>query len=136
MSAGAIARGKLEIVREMLEAFGRRDLEAVLALCDPEAQFEVEEMPELERFSGYEGMREFLMLNWEPFDSFASEIDRLIEVEPDRVVMLNRIRATGRGSGIEVEQERGGVLTVRDGLVVGGQFFTSQAKALEAAGLS
>jgi len=124
-----------DLVRAMIDAFSRRDLEAVLALCDPAAEFEVEEMPELERFSGLDGLKEFLLLNWEPFESFGTEIDRLIEIEPDRVAFLSRVWARGKGSGVEVAQERGGIVTIRDGLVVRGRFFVNQANTLKAAGL-
>jgi ketosteroid isomerase-like protein len=128
-------RGTLETVRETLAAFDRQDLEAMVALSDPEIEIEVEDMPESESFRGHDGVREFCELNWEPFETFSLEVDGLIEHGPDEVVILTCIRARGKGSGVELAQKRSGIVTVRDGRVVRGRYYAQRKTALEVAGL-
>jgi ketosteroid isomerase-like protein len=66
------------------------------------------------------------------------EISRLEDLGDD-VLMEGRLQATGRSSGLEVEEEMAWVHTFRDGTGPGRyarlRFFPSRTEALEAAGL-
>ena len=125
-----------ELVRRTNDAFNRGDLEGVVALTGPEIQIEdLPDMPEARSFHGHDGLKEFLGLNTEPWESVKVEIDRLIDVGDDAVVVLSRAVARGRGSGVEINQPRGSIYTVRGGKIVRVQFFASPAQTLEAAGL-
>jgi hypothetical protein len=53
-----------------------------------------------------------------------------------RVVTLHKVIATGRASGIETVRELGGVIEIRDGLVVSQWIYLDRSEALEAAGLA
>lgn len=127
---------EVEIVRDSIEAFNRRDLEAMLAATDPDVLIEdIPDLPEAKPFRGHEGMREFLALNWEPWEFVRTEIERLID-HGDDVIVLNRNRARGRGSRIDVDQTRGAIFTVRNEKIVRVRFYTEPQQALEAAGLT
>ena len=53
----------------------------------------------------------------------------------ERVVVLARLSARGRESGVSLERRDGMVWTVRDGKAVRLDYFNNATKALEAAGL-
>lgn len=65
---------------------------------------------------------------------FTFEPEELIDAG-DRVVVLARLTATGRSSGVELERRDGMVFELHDGLVVGVDYYNSEQQALEAAGL-
>lgn len=54
----------------------------------------------------------------------------------DHVVVLGRVTATGRDSGVKVDRQDGIVYEIRDGKIVRLDYFNSRDQALEAAGLS
>jgi ketosteroid isomerase-like protein len=64
------------------------------------------------------------------------EVDEYIDVDDFRVVTLHRVIATGRASGIETVRELGGLIEIRDGLVVSQWIYLDRKDALEAAGLA
>jgi ketosteroid isomerase-like protein len=74
-------------------------------------------------------LKEFLG-SWE---DFRTEGEEIIDAGP-RVVVLHRIRARGRASGVEVDDQVGSVFTLRDAKVVR-MVACSRDEALEAAGL-
>ena len=53
----------------------------------------------------------------------------------DVVVHLARVRASGHGAGLEVEQDFGFVMWFKDGKVVSAASYPNRTEALEAAGL-
>ena len=56
--------------------------------------------------------------------------------EGDRVVVVLRYRARGRGSGVEIQGRESALWTLRDGKVLRYAWFQGPTDALEAAGLS
>ena len=76
------------------------------------------------------------MRTWtEDFD-WSIELEQAIDVGDDRVVVRTHQRAIGKGSGVPVELQMGGLWTVEGGLVTRAENFFDPAEALEAAGLS
>jgi ketosteroid isomerase-like protein len=53
----------------------------------------------------------------------------------DRVVVVARLTASGRSSGVELERQDGMVFGLRDGLIVRVDYFNSKRQALAAAGV-
>ena len=62
-------------------------------------------------------------------------VEEYIDVDDVRVVTLHRVIATGRASGIETVRELGGLIEIRDGLVVSQWIYLDRSDALKAAGL-
>jgi ketosteroid isomerase-like protein len=62
--------------------------------------------------------------------------ERFIEVDDETVLALVRVSATGRESGVEVEQRPAHQFTIRDRLIVRFKVFLDREEALKAAGLS
>src|SRR6476661_6318809 len=126
----------VEIVRRMVDAFNRGDVEAVVAAFDEGCELhEPLEMPDrpAEGFRGHEGIREWMAnlretggIQFEP-TSFTSSGD---------VVFSEWIgRGLGHASGVPINWRTFAVLHVRDGRIVRSQAFLGRDEALEAAGL-
>jgi ketosteroid isomerase-like protein len=85
-------------------------------------------------FTGMDGVRQ-LWLDWlEPWASYHSRLEEIIDAG-DRVVVLIRDRARRQGTDAEVELLAGSVWEFRDGRVARVEFFGSQAEARAAIGL-
>jgi ketosteroid isomerase-like protein len=121
----------LEIVRRGLDAWSRGDLEATLALMDPELEWRTTGLfPGVALvYHGHEGYTRF----WRDFRALWDEI----EIVPERlldhgesVVVFGRFEARGR-EGIRVGREMGMLFTIRDGLAAPIKAYPSGEQALE-----
>jgi ketosteroid isomerase-like protein len=81
--------------------------------------------------SGYELLEDYL----DVFEYFRMEPERFFEAG-DRIVVLVRTPAKGKGSGVEVEFRPAHVWTMRAGKAVRLEVSPEQKKGLEAAGLN
>jgi ketosteroid isomerase-like protein len=125
-----------DIVRELFEAFGRRDAAAVLALCDPDVVF----VPPTGRlagrdapYRGHDGLRQYLDDVARVWQELRSEPDEYLELD-DRVLCTGRVYAWGVGRVIDAPA--GWVWRLRDGLVVEGHVYETRRAAYEAVGLA
>jgi ketosteroid isomerase-like protein len=126
----------VDVVRRSNEAFNRRDVDVMVALSDPEIEVEdVPELPEARVFRGHDGLRELMSLNWEPWQRVVVGVERMIQIDDERVLLLSRNRWTVRESGVEIVQRRGSIFTVRNGRIVRARFYADQQLALQAAGI-
>lgn len=121
----------------MLEAFGRRDLDGVMAHADPDIQLRPAVVGGLERtvYSGREGVRQFIAdldAIWSEFEVRAEEFRDL----GDGILVLGRTIARGTVSRVELDTGSGFIFGLRDGKVCSFRSFVSKEEALEAAGLS
>ena len=64
------------------------------------------------------------------------EPERLIDAGGDDVVVIARVRGTGKGSGVEIDWHHGYIWTIRDGVGVRFRWFNKPEEALAAAGIS
>jgi ketosteroid isomerase-like protein len=133
----------VEIVRQVNEAF-QRGLEG----GDPGAGFDAGLLADdwewvlqnpFEGKSVWRGRQEFVkfLRAWTgEFEDFSIRFEQLIDAGDDRVVIIYRQRATGKGSGVPVEWHGGLISELRDGRVIRTTSYPDPAQALEAAGLS
>jgi ketosteroid isomerase-like protein len=124
-----------ELYRRGIEAFNRRDLDAFLALADPDVVGISRVLAiEGESYRGHDGTREW----WEDllgvFPDFTVEVVWVREAGNLTVSEL-RNRAGGEG-GAALEEHVWQVSEWRQGRVVRWQIHGTEADALEAAGLS
>lgn len=126
----------VELVRRALEAYERGEMEAMLALVDPDLEWRsaIVGGAEGKVYRGPEGLRRWNADFREIFDAIRNEWTELRDLG-DRVLAIGRVRARGRESGLEIDSPMGWVITVRDGRIVKGEGFLDPAEALEAAGL-
>src|SRR3954471_18653150 len=125
-----------DIVRELFDAFGRRDTTAVLALADPDIVF----TPPTRRLAGRagtdpgdEGLRTYLAYVARVWQELRSEPDEYVELD-DRVLCTGRVYAWGVGRVIDAPA--GWVWRLRDGLVVEGSVYETRRAAYEAVGMA
>jgi hypothetical protein len=119
------------------DAFNRRDLEALLALADPEieAYSRIVELEGGGPYRGHQGVRAW----WKDVLDIAPDLRHEIEEVRDiGDVTVARLRQHGRGVGSDapMEQTQWIVTKWRNKKAVWWQILLSEAEALEAAGLS
>src|SRR3954447_20767057 len=118
----------------------RRTWEHVLLADDSSevvgAAFEVHDhdLPDAGVYRGPEGVARWGSAWAEAWDDWEFETEDYIDVG-DRVVVIARMWARGKRSGVTVQRHDGLVITVRNGEAVRLDYFSSKAEALEAVGL-
>jgi ketosteroid isomerase-like protein len=127
-------------IRERYESWNRGDLDAILADMHPEIEFRtsgvVPGLPPVIR--GKQGIKE-LFRTWysEVWDGpLHMEIDRILEIDAERVLVLITFTGRGAGSGAEVTLRYAHLATDRDGLTYRIEGFADWDTALRKAGLA
>jgi uncharacterized protein len=121
----------VEIVRTLIEEWNRGDVDALIARATEDFEWHpaLVESVEGEAFRGHDGFREFLSgwkETWESWDLEAEELRDLGE----QVLALTRVRARGRGSGLEIDQPFAHLFEFRDRQVCRGQTFFDRDEAV------
>jgi ketosteroid isomerase-like protein len=125
------------VVLRAYDAWNRADLEAALAVVDPDVEWRGPGDLFLgvgSIYRGHAGVREWWALVKEPWEYFRTHVERTIE-GAGKVVTVVRFEAVGRESGAPVELPFSNVWEIRDGLVVRFDACSSLEEALELAGL-
>ena len=133
-----MSQENVEIVRDLLEAFRRRDHERAFDFYDPDIVWEdLSGQDTGGVFHGHEGVRTYWREWLSAWRDLQFEIQGLRDTGDDVVALINEQRQWGRHSGIETEMPPYGIVfTIRDGKVVRWRLYLDQASALEAVGLS
>ena len=124
-----------ELIRHGYDAWNRGDWERMEELFAPD--FEVDATDRVlnpASYRGIDGFRRMAAEMFEIWDSWLIEPEEFVE-RGDRVFVTHRIRARGKGSGLELEQIYSSVWTIRDGLAVKLALFVDRERARAAAGL-
>ncbi|MDQ4130540.1 MAG: nuclear transport factor 2 family protein [Actinomycetota bacterium] len=124
-----------ELVRKLIDAYNRRDVPALIAVCDSEVVFtSLMQGLEPRTYRGFGGALRYVETLTDAFEDLQLEPEELREVG-DRVVGLGRMRGRGRESGAEVEREWAAVYALRDGKLVWSGVYPTRHEALQAVGL-
>jgi uncharacterized protein len=134
-----MSRENIEVVRQVFEASARGDADGVLALYDPDVEWDASRSQPgagliTGVFRGHEGLRRFFREWRDAWDSDDYEYDELIDAG-DAVVSIATQRSRGLASGLEVVRLLAGVWTIRDGRVIRVVWFPTREEALKAVGL-
>ncbi|MCD6015080.1 MAG: SnoaL-like domain [Solirubrobacterales bacterium] len=126
----------VELLHRAIDAFNRRDLEAFLALCDPDLEFisYLMQVDGGEPYHGRDGVRSW----WEGLlDVYPDFIAELEDVRDAGDLTIARLRMHGHGveSDAPMEQMLWQVGEWRHGKIIWWCFVPTEAQALEAAGL-
>jgi ketosteroid isomerase-like protein len=127
----------VEVTKRVVDAFNRRDIDAIAELATPDFEWfpAVPGAVEGGGYRGRAGMESYLAELRGTWEELCLVVDEFRDLG-DRVVILGRLRARGRGSGATVEATLGGVLDFRDGRVSRSRNYLDHGEALRAAGLS
>jgi ketosteroid isomerase-like protein len=128
----------VELVRALIEAVNRDDLDAAEALAAPEVAWEENPMfPGLrEVYRGPAEVRAWWDDILEVVENVHLEVEKLTELGDDRIIAEVFVTGRGKGSGAPVEQRVWNVFSFAEGKITRRQVFWNKADALEAAGLS
>jgi ketosteroid isomerase-like protein len=129
-----LSQENVEIVRRIVEAAQRGDWDAAIAEYDEAVVLDQRRMPDGGIYYGHEGVRDFYTGWVGAWDDFHISLERVVDAG-DRVVDINEVSGTGKGSGAPVSMRTGNVWTLDDGRVVRHVGYPDAAEALEAAGL-
>jgi ketosteroid isomerase-like protein len=130
-----MSQENVEIVDRLVEDWNRGDLEAILALFDPDCEVVFPpEVPEPGPFKGHAELRRWAEGFLAAWESHHAEVVEMIEAENMVVAMLHQV-GRGSGSGIEMDETDAHVFTLRDGKITRWRNFSERSEALEAAGL-
>jgi ketosteroid isomerase-like protein len=103
-----MSEANVELARRSFEAWCRRDADWFVENTTPEFEFVAAVMTTVEGEGGTvrggeEGIRQYFTVLDEPWESFVVDEDEYREVD-EQVVCVGRLRAKGRGSGVEFDQ--------------------------------
>jgi ketosteroid isomerase-like protein len=135
-----VSEENVEIARCGIEAAIRRpepDFDTLNRLFHPEHEFISVVGSNLEGGShrGMSGYRHWLASAEETLQS-RPRLERVAEIDEERVLAIVPTRHAGRSSGIPLDEERmAAVLTLRDGRIVRTEVYRSRDEALKAVGL-
>jgi ketosteroid isomerase-like protein len=126
----------LELVRPVIDAFNRADVDGVLDSTSQQFEFDFSNSrgPLSGVYRGHGEGREFLSSFFEPWAALDVSLEELVELADDRVLTVTEIRTRGQGSGVEVNATGAMIWTIRDGEIVAAKMYQSKDDALEAAG--
>jgi ketosteroid isomerase-like protein len=123
-----------EPVRRLLAAFNKRDWGAFSAELDSEVEY----MPVEEHavYRGPEAVSQYTQRWLEAWDTFSLEAEEVESASAEnRAFSAIRMRGTGKGSGVEIDQRGFWVYELRGGRLYRISEYNDRAEALEAAGL-
>ena len=129
-----MSRENVEIVRAVIDAFNRRDWDAALEYCAPNAEFDLSRtVGPVHGVYNVDQWRRLLDDSSEVWESVRIEADELIDAG-EHVVVTLATSSRGR-DGIEVTARTTWVWTFREGKVARMGYYQDKPEALEAAGL-
>src|SRR5438094_234070 len=123
------------MAKQVIDAFNRREVEALLDLATADCQMTSQLLDATADFQDREGIERYygmLTESWEELQAVAQEYRDL----GDRVLVLGRNRGRGKGSGVPVEGPFGAVLDFRDGKISRIRLVVDHGEALRVAGLA
>ena len=125
----------IQLIRKLVEAFNVRDIDSVVQDMQPDVELHpLRAQLERKAYRGHDGVREMLADFDQDWESIQVNAEEFRDAD-DEVVVLGRLRARGRASGIDLDVPMGFVWTLRDGKVLRIRSFSDQTDALRAAGL-
>jgi ketosteroid isomerase-like protein len=132
-----MSQADVELYRDVVEAWNRDDLDAMLETMAPDYEFQTAQLfSDTEPiYRGRDGFREFWNTFRSAWEEIALDVERIEDLGDGRVLGLLTFHGRGRTSGVEVSVRYGHLATLRDGRFVHLRGFGDWEEALKAAGL-
>ena len=132
-----MSQENVELALAVMEALGRRDAERLIALADPEVEwnsfFAIGQEGGV--YCGHGGTRQYVHDLSDAWETVGAEVDGGVGAG-EVAVLVGRIHYRGQGSGIETETAAGWMLQFRGERLLRFRAFRDPDQALEAVGLS
>jgi ketosteroid isomerase-like protein len=123
-----------EPVRNFAVAIDRCDVEAAVALCDPEIEFLSVFALDGRAYRGHEGIRRYFTDVVAAWEHYHMEVHRVVAAADGRVAIVMTMHVRGRGSGLAMSDPTGHVWTLRNGRLLRNRVYREPAEALAAVG--
>lgn len=133
-----MSRENAEIARQLLDAWARREVDAVLKLCREDIEWHPAVTAgglEGTVYRGHRGIRDWMRDLDDVWAELTYEIEEVRDLGEGRVLMLGRFHAVGLESGVPIDQPHGFLFAMAAGKVALARAFATQGEALAAAGL-
>ena len=135
-SVRGTSRENLDVVRRAFDAIGKRQIGALLSLCDARIEFLPLTGTRVESggYAGHAGVRDYfeeIAEVWEEMRPYAHALRSVGE----HVVVIGGCAVRGRGSGAELDDPMAWVITVRNGKISRHRGYRTGEEALESVGL-
>ena len=126
-----------ELVREAFEEWNTGQRETFMDRLDPEVEINVISLQVTggAPYRGYDGYRQWIAAMEESFEVWQLH-PRTFEEHDDSILVLGSMHLRGRGSGVELDQETGWIVDVRDGRMWRLRTFTTHDEARDVFELS
>ena len=125
--------GSVELVREIVDALNRGDVDGMLARMDPDFEWRpLEASPVAREHRGHEQVRDYVEDWLGTLDSLRLDLDEATEVS-GRVLVMVRAHGRGRASGVELNTRFCQVWTVSGGKAVAMEEHATREQGLAAA---
>jgi ketosteroid isomerase-like protein len=133
-----MSQENVETVRRVMRGFNDPDFDAAREDIDPDAEldYSASDAPDGLVYHGHPGFRAFAQGRWEPWSERRFDITELIDAPPHTVVVVGRMRGSGRVSGVEVEASSTTVWTLHQGKITRVKLYRTRDEALAAVGLA
>jgi ketosteroid isomerase-like protein len=132
-----VAGEDVELVRQLVQAFNRRNIAAMTQIFDPEIEWTPGGPAAVERdlYRGREQVSNGFVATWEAWELFHLEESEVRDLG-DSILWLGHTQMRGGASRVELEQEFAILFRVRANKIFRIRGFLGWQKALEAAGPS
>ena len=125
-----LLRTRVELVRGIVDALNRGDVEAMLTLMHPDFEWmPLEASPVASVYRGHEQVRRYVEDWRSTFEGLRLDLEDPTEVD-DRVVAVVHGHGRGRASGVQLDNCFCQVWTVRSGEAIGMAEYASREEAL------
>jgi ketosteroid isomerase-like protein len=131
-----MSQENVEIVRDLVEAFGRGDVPSSLASLDPYVVLDSSRVGGPDVSYGHEEVARAVGRFMAAFDDYVYEVERLTDLGSGVILAASTETGRGRSSGVPVRRSFAFLYTVIDGKIARITVFPSEEQALEAVGLS
>lgn len=123
-----------EAVGGFADAITRVDLDAALAVCDPEIEFLSVLGISGRRYIGHEGIRQYFEDVSSAWEEWRVEVHNLTSGPDGRVAIEMTMHVRGLGSGAALSEYAGHVWTVRNGKLLRNELHREPGQALAVVG--
>jgi ketosteroid isomerase-like protein len=125
-----------EPVRRMADAISRGDVDAAVAVCDPEIEFLSVLAVSGRAYVGHAGIRQYFADVSSAWEEWRVEVHRVAAAADGRVAIVMTMHFRGRESGAALSERTAHVWTLRDGRLLRNQPYREPDQALRAVGAS
>jgi ketosteroid isomerase-like protein len=133
-----MSQENLEIAKRVIDAFNRRDLDAIFACVNPDIEW-LPAMPVTSggrALRGREGIESYVREVSDTWEEYRVVAQDFRDLGDDEVLVLSRIEGRGAGSGGLVDAAMGQIFDLRGGKISRVRTYLDHGEALSAAGLA